>query len=279
MHGVLAAERVAEAVEVVEEVAAAERQPERPHQRRDEKAAHPTVEPVATLACGDVGTVGRGRGPIVVALAECVLEGRVRDWVEQAGDHAAVIGAHVGVVECHRLGATRCQEVAEAVPDVRALAGLLGSEPMGRQLSVDGGQARAVVPEDAMVLGQTVEEATCPVEVVRIGLVEADHHLVEVGDAGDLVDHGSEGGPVHFGGQTGDGERHGPLGRPRREFGLEVVGRPVAEVVERGDDTVLEEVGHGLRLGAPSRCPVVLGDGQGRWPDVRLLGVCLYAWY
>ena len=85
---------------------------------------------------------------------------------------------------------------------------------MGRQLSVDGGQARAVLPEDAMVLGQTVEEATCPVEVVRIGLVEADHHLVEVGDAGDLVDHGSEGGPVHFGGQTGDGERHGPLGRP-----------------------------------------------------------------
>ena len=69
--------------------------------------------------------------------------------------------------------------------------------------------------------------------------------------------------------------RPGPE-RPRRGHGRV---RPVAEGVERGDDTVLEEVGHGLRLGAPSRCPVVLGDGRGWWPDVRLLGVCLYAWY
>ncbi len=108
------------------------------------------------------------------------------------------------------------------------------------------------------MLGQAVEKSTRPVEIGFVRLVEADHHLVEVRNAGDLFDHRPEGRPVHLGGQTGDDERHGTLGRPGGELGLEVGGRAVAEVVEGGDDAVLEEIGHGNRLGAP-----------GPWPDVR----------
>ena len=142
------------------------------------------------------------------------------------------------------LGPAGGEEVAEAPPHVGALAGLGRRQFAGGQFGAERREPGAVVPEDPVVLGQPVEEAPGPVEVGGVGLVEADDDLVEVGDAGDLVDHGAERRAVHLGGQAGEDEGHRPFAGPAREFVLERLGGPAPQVVEGGDHPVLEEVRH-----------------------------------
>ena len=105
-----------------------------------------------------------------------------------------------------------------------------------------------------MAVAQRREELARSGEAVGIGAVEADDDLLQVVHLREHVDDAREPGPVHLGDQRRNDQRHGALCRPCPQVALEVIEGPVAEVVERRDDAVLEEVTHGAEQSRTCEC-------------------------
>jgi hypothetical protein len=114
-EGKLPGQGIAEAVEVSEEGALPVHFPQGPKEGGDEEATDPTPE----LSSGDPG---------VVPLTEIVLEARVHYGVEEARQQGAIVGQDVAIVQRDRIHEPSGLHVAEAIPNVPALAELPGCE-------------------------------------------------------------------------------------------------------------------------------------------------------
>lgn len=220
---------------------------ERPQQRGDHQPRHPAIE----LSVGDAR---------VVALAELVVEVGMGHRVEEPRQQAPVVGENVAVVEPHHRTAGRGLHVARAEPDVAPLAGLPGREAVLLQLGIQGAQPRAIVPQDAMALGQPGEELPGVQELLAVGPVEPDHHLGQVGHLGQGLDDVGERRPLQLREERRQDQAHGPTTAELAELRLQRRHRAAGEAVEVGDDAVLMEVTH---TAAPSPASTVSRSAAG----------------
>ena len=106
----------------------------------------------------------------------------MRYRIDQPCQQATIVGEDVAIVQCYRLSTARGEHVSHAVPDIAALAEFRWRQAGLLQTFINRLQARAVVPQYPMMLGQRREKRES-VLVLRLGrAVEANHNLREVGN-------------------------------------------------------------------------------------------------
>ena len=231
LHGELAGQGVAIAVQVVEVRVRAGDLFHGANQGRDQQPADPAIQ----LAAGGAG---------VEALAELVVEARVGDRVEQPRGQGPVIGGDVAIVQGDRLRPAVRLHVAKAVPDIAAFAELHGRDVAGLQLLLDLSEPRPVVPEHHMVLGQHTEVLDgMPVFGFR-GSVQTDHDLADVACLRQVRHNFLQRRLRQLRVQAGQHEGHGPISPQLHQLRFQILQGARFQVVQGGDDTVLKEVTH-----------------------------------
>ena len=116
---------------------------------------------------------------------------------------------------------------------------------------MDGTQTRPFVPQDPVWGGDVLEEPASSGEAGLVGAVEPDDDLVEEVHLGQHFHDAGQALAVHLGCERGDHQRHRATLTPRAEVVLEVLERSIAEIVQRGDHAVLEEVTHAAASVSP----------------------------
>ena len=258
----LTGKRIAETVEILEELTGPTDLLQRTDERRDQQTAHAAVELV----------VGNAR---VEALAEFVAEVRVGDGIDQPRKQISIVSQNIAIVQGHCLGATGSQSVTEAIPDVATLARFHRSEIVLLEHGIDSTKARTVVPQHAMALRQAAEVFERVTVLIFVGAIEADDDLIEVFDLGQLSDNVIEGRAFELGEQRWQHQTHGPLLAKLVELVFKTVQWAVTELVEGGYVSVLEKICHvevlggfGTTLSSP---PLV--EGLGPTVGAGLLGL------
>jgi len=78
------------------------------------------------------------------------------------------------------LALTRCERVAQAIPDISPLAGLRRSQSHVLQAFIDGAQARAVIPQNPVVLRQRGKELPGVAILGFVGAIQTNDDLTQV---------------------------------------------------------------------------------------------------
>ena len=234
-HGELSGKRIPERIEIREIVDVSQCGLHRADQWCQEESCDPTTKLLLS-------------GSVVVPLGKGVAKRGMDDRIQQPGHHSSLVGQDVGVVERYCLCPSRCEEKAEAIPDVAPLSGLVGGERLLCQIRIQSPEAGAVIPEQPVSLGKTGKELACSGELGFIGSVYADDDLAEIGDLRDLVDDRWQSLAFELGIKARQDEGHRVILGPCEQICLKLLQGALAETVQGCDLPVLEEVGHGSPL-------------------------------
>ncbi len=177
----------------------------------------------------------------------------MRDGIAEAREQLAIVGEDVAIVHGDHAGAIAGEDVAEAGPDIAALAGRAGAKLGGLEFLEHLLHARAFVPEKHRLLRKLREKAARLFPATKIGAVDADDDLVEIGDLLQFTSDAAQGFGADLANMAGQHERDGRFLGELTEFAFEPreIGRP--EAVEGGDSTCLVEIGHDRGSGRSAR--------------------------
>jgi len=249
VHGKLAGQRVTEGIHVNQIRVLADDALQGAEERGDEQTHHAAVE-----------AVGDAR---VVAFAKIEAEAWVGDRITKPGEQFTIVGEDVAVVDGDHARFLAGEHVAEAGPDVAALARLAGAEFCIFEFFEQLLHARTVVPEEHRFLRQLGKEAPGFFPAAEIGPVDADDDFFEVGNLLQLAGDAAEGFGADLANVAGENERDGCLRGEQAKLTFEPGDIGCAEAVEGGNGTCLVEIGHDreVRTGRVAVCC----DG---WPDL-----------
>ena len=124
----------------------------------------------------------------IISLAELIGKGGICQRVDKPHEHFARIGGDVAIMQGDHVAILAGNRVAHAIPDIAPLAGLFRREPKRGEALLNSFEARAVVPQDRVLLRQTGEIIPGEAKLLFVCPVQTYDDVIDVIHLAKLID-------------------------------------------------------------------------------------------
>ena len=180
----------------------------------------------------------------VITFAKVETHAGMRDRVTEPGQQFPAVSENVAVMHGHHRRLFAREDISEAGPHVAPFSRPAEVEVRLFELLIETLHARPGVPDQDRALRQLREEPPRLGPIFRIGLVDANHYLLEVFDASQFADDMTQRRGSNLTAVTGQDERDRRVLRKGAQLPLQPAYVRTSQPVQRRDRACLEEIGH-----------------------------------